>query len=55
MYDVNGREVQVLISEYSLNCILTSLIKLDYLKYEKILTSDEISSIIEDFVDPFGE
>jgi hypothetical protein len=55
LYDVNGREVQALISEYSLNTILRSVIELDYVQYEKIMTSDEITSIIEDFEEPFGD
>ena len=55
LYDVNGREIQVIISEYSLNTILKSVIELDYIQYEKYLTSDEITSIIEDFENPFGD
>lgn len=55
LYDLNGREVQVLISEYSLNTIIKSVIELDYVQYEKYLSSDEITSIIEDFEQPFGD
>ena len=54
LYDVSGREVQILISEYSVNTILRSLIELDYIEYERVLSSDEITSIIEDFEEPFG-
>jgi hypothetical protein len=55
IYDINGREVQAIISEYSLNTFLRTMIDLDYIYFEKILTSDEINSIIEDFENPFGD
>ena len=49
LYDESGREVQILISEYSVNTILRSIIDCDYIEYERVLSSDEITSIIEDF------
>jgi hypothetical protein len=38
-----------------MNTIIKSVIELDYIQYEKYLTSDEISSIVEDFEAPFGD
>lgn len=54
-YESNGRELQVLVSEYSMNTILRSMISLDVLDYEDYLTSDQILALIEDFEEPFGD
>jgi hypothetical protein len=55
LYESNGRELQVLISEYSMNTVLRSMIDLDKLDYEDYLTSDQILALIEDFEEPFGD
>ena len=54
-FEKNGKELQILVSEYSLYTILKSVIDLHYLKYNTTVTSDAIQSIISDFEKPFGD
>ena len=53
-FDGNGKQVQLLISEYSMNTILKTIIDLDYINGNKTFNSDEIQSIVPDFEQPFG-
>jgi len=53
-FDPKGRHLQVLISEYSFQSILKTVIDSNLISYNHTLTSDEISSLISDFEDPFG-
>ena len=55
-YDATGRELQVIVTEYTINTILKSIVELDWFSYERNMTSEEITSIlIPDFETPFGE
>lgn len=50
-----GRDLQMFFSEQTVNSIMRTVIMGNFKKPEKILTSDEITSIIEDFEDVFGD
>jgi hypothetical membrane protein len=54
--DRSGRSLQVILTEYTINTILKSIVELDWFSYERNMTSDDISSmIISDFENSFGE
>jgi len=48
-FDPNGRHLQVLVSEYSMNSILKTIIDSDFISYNHTLSSDEMESLISDF------
>mmetsp|Transcript_6694 Transcript_6694/g.10754 ORF Transcript_6694/g.10754 Transcript_6694/m.10754 type:complete len:152 (+) Transcript_6694:917-1372(+) len=43
-----------MISEYSLNSLITSLVKLDYFDFNYTVTDDELAIVLSDFTKPFG-
>ena len=46
----------MILTEYTINTILKSIVELDWFSYERNMTSEEISSIlIPDFETSFGE
>jgi len=53
-YQQDGRHLQILISEYSMKSILKTIVDSNVIKYNKTLSMDEISSLIEDFDKTFG-
>ena len=53
-YLEDGREMQVLVSEYSLNSILSSAVQLDLYNYTYIVDSDKIEMLVPDFSRFFG-
>ena len=50
-----GEEVQVLISEYTLNQLLLSVVKLDLLQFATNSTSDNVDAMISDFERAYGD
>ena len=50
-----AKDVQVLVSEYSMNTILKTMIQLDTFLDDTWLDIEEITALIEDFEEPFGE
>lgn len=53
IYDF-GRDLQVFLSEYSLQTLINSIIENNWVQYVSYMTGDEIDVIIEDFSDIFG-
>lgn len=51
----NAKDVQVLVSEYSMNTILKTMIQLDTFFEDLWLEPEEILALIDDFEKPFGE
>ena len=55
LHDPEGSEVQMMISEYSLNSILLTAVELDILQYENNdQTSDSVESVLVGFENAFG-
>lgn len=54
-YEKKGRDLQVMVSEHTINSLLISVVELNVIKYGMNFTSDQIQSIIADFEVPFGE
>lgn len=56
LHDEKGGEVQLMISEYSLNTVLLTTVQLDIIKYINTdQSSDSIDAILADFDRSFGE
>ena len=55
LYNVNGKDLQVFVSEYSLTSFLKTIIDLKSLNYTFNVTSEQVQSVIDNFDKPFGD
>jgi hypothetical protein len=54
-FDPNGHSLQIMLSEYSIGSVLKTIIDSKFVSYNFTTNSDQITAVISDFEQPFGD